>query len=341
MKSDNKIIFFAQAGADVVHILKEIDSLNEGAKDNCIQIVCLTPVLYDCFKYLQLPPNVSFIYCRRLVPPIKKIWARNKWRKNVNKFLNRHVLYENVSKIYFTSVNSDPTMAYYIKICINKGCEVIYLNHYDDIQAIVPLKNPNIKERVKIWLFRYFIGLNLSWYRMGGRWNVIHFHYEDYSITEKRPLLDKEICKKYAYKINMGDKKAVLVFSQPNRDFDLISNKEHDHLFYKLVNTLKSKGYYVVLKGHPRLGVCQINIDQADEIIPQNISSELIDLSVFHSCYGFITIALSSAAKLGVPSYSFLPLMNDTKSQNYSDCLKFIDESGEGKIKLITSWNEI
>lgn len=336
-----KIVFFCQAGADVVHILKEIDSINENDGSASIRIICLTTVLFDCFNYIELPSNVKFEYFRRIIPPIKKPWRKNKWIKIVDTCLRRYVLKGHVDKVYFTSVNSDPTSCYYIGICLKTGCDVSYLNHYDDIQAIIPLEKLTFKESVKLRMIRYMTGLHFSIYRMGGRWNVLHFHYEDYPIQVLHPILNKETCKKYAYKVKMGDKKAVLVYSQPNRDHDLISDEEHDALFHELVARLKNKGYYVVLKGHPRLGVCPINVNQADEIIPKNLSAELIDLTVFDACYGFITIALSSSAKLGASSYSILPLMKDTKSKNYKDCVKFTNESSEGKIKFVTSWGDL
>ena len=339
-KSTNNIVFFCQAGADIIHILKEIDILNEKDFYPKIQVVCLSSFLYHCFLNIKTSDNVEIAYCRRVHPPMRFPWKKIKWKKITKNILSDYSCSGNISRVYFTSVNDDPIGLYYV--ChISKGHELFYLNHYDDKQAISPTKHISIKEIIRLFLYRYFTGLDFSWYRMGGRWNVLHYHVERTRVKELHPVLDKATCKKYSYKVYNNTTKAALVFSQPNRERELIRDEDYNNLFYKLVEELKKAGYYVVLKGHPVLGICPINVDQADEIIPQTMPSELVDLDAFDSCYGFLTIALSSSAKLGIPSYTILSLMSNKNSLNYQDCVNYVIESSEGKVIFLNSWQDL
>lgn len=335
------IVFFCQAGADIIHILKEIETLNERIKQPRIKVICLNSFLFRSFSNIKLSDNVIIAYCRRVHPPMYTPWRKSAWLKIVETILSRHFDEDNISRVYFTSVNDDPIGITYVCWCLKKGYQMFYLNHYDEKQAISPVKCISIKDKIRLYLYKYFTGLDFSWYRMGGRWNILHFHIENYQVEELHPILDKTICKKFSYKICNDTKKNALVFSQPNREHELITDEEYNNLFHRLVEELKNAGYYVILKGHPILGICPTNTDQADEIIPQTLPSELIDLDVIDSCYGFLTIALSSSAKLGLLSYTILSLMNNKQSPNYYDSVNYVNETSEGKIKFLNSWKEL
>lgn len=341
MKKRKDVVFFCQAGADIVHILKEVDEIKKEGPLKKIKIVTLGIPLYICFKRISLPDKVSVCYIRRINPPLKRPWKKKSWERIVDKLLLKNVLETDVEKVYFTSVNDDPVASYYVIWCLKHGCKICYLNHYDDIQAIAPTKEVSLYDRIRLAAYKYFTGINYSWYRMGGRWNVIHFSYKTYPILELHPLLDRGVCNKYSYRLPTQSKKAILVFSQPNRDQTIISDEEYNEMFSYLVTMLKDNGFYVVLKGHPILGICPSNIEQADEELPQILPSELIDYDGFCACVGFITIALSSAAKLGLPSYSIISLMKNASSNNYKECINGLMASSDNKVFLLKSWNEI
>lgn len=341
MKKRKDVVFFCQAGADIVHILKEVDEIKKEDLLKKIRIVTLGIPLYICFKRISLPDKVSVCYIRRLNPPLKRPWKKKNWERIVDKLLLNNVLGTDVENVYFTSVNDDPVASYYVVWCLKQGCKICYLNHYDDIQAIAPTNEVSLYDRIRLLIYNYITGLKYSWYRMGGRWNVIHFNYKTYPISELHPLLDKGICQKYSYKLSSQLQNAILVFSQPNREQAIISDDEYNKMFNYLVKLLKENGFYVVIKGHPVLGICPSNKEQADEEIPQILPSELIDYDVFCASIGFITIALSSAAKLGLPSYSIISLMKQTSSKNYKECVESLMTSSDNKINFLKSWNEI
>lgn len=331
----NKIIFFCQASGDIVHILQVAHNEHEKDSNSQIVILCMFEKLLESWRFLNIN-YIKVVYCQRLYAPISKPWTYFVWKNKVDKLLNNLIFNgaDKISKIYFTSIYDDPATAYYIHLIIKSGIKVIYLNHYDDKQSITPLKKMSIVNRLKICMYRLLTGIKFQLYNMPGRWKVIRFPKEKYKLTEIDALLEPQIFKSYAFSIN-NDKKNILLFSQPNRDHDLISDEEYDDIFYQVVIKLKELGYYIVQKGHPIIGTCKRIDDIVDLTIPSSIPSELVDYDSFIGCYGFLTIALASAAKMGITSYSFLPLTKNHDTEAYKGAINFTNSTSDNKIIFI------
>lgn len=338
---EKDIVFFCQAGGDIVHILKKIDDIQEETLNPSIRIFCFNnPQLLECFKFLQIK-NVEVQYQPHFYPPISSPWRKFGWKKQVLKWLYQTNLINSCQVVYFTSIYDDAATTYYIKTLLEYGVRAYYLNHYDDIQSITPLRNIKLVDRIRLLSYRFCTGINYSLSNMANRWNVVRFPKEKYDIIELHPVIDKKVCLKYAYRCDNGKKNKILFFSQPNREHDLISDEEFNAIHIQILSELKRKGYFVVLKGHPVIGLCPGTSSYADMIIPQFIPSELIDLSSFNACVAFMTIALASSAKMGIPSYSFLPLMKNHDSIFYKGACTFIRNTGDSKIVLLNNLAEL
>ena len=335
------IVFFNQAAGDIVHILKIYDQLMSSSTDYTFKIVCFNNErICEVYRTLHLN-NVDVSFFSHIYPSFKNLFSRRQWRKKVFMALEKIITDRN-TEIYFTSIYDDFMTPYYVGILAEKGHRIYYLNHYDDCQNIFPTKNSPLKKRLILRILNYNTGIRYSMCNMSGRWIVFRYPKEIIPhMTELHPVLDSVICKKYAVKIDSNVNKTALLFTQPNRDHQLISNEEHDEIQRSVAKKLKDAGYTLVLKGHPTIGICEAVRPYADVIVPQIIPGELLDFSQVHSCYAFLSIALASTAKLGICSYSFLPLMKSHESVNYQEALSFITEIGEGKILLLNSLNEI
>jgi hypothetical protein len=336
------IIFFCQAPADIVHILKEYDNLKTRYKDNLqIEIVCVnTKVLLDYFNNVKLE-DVVVVYLEYIPISIRKIWKLWNWRKKSLKSIKELGLLNGNKTFYFCSIYDDPITSYFMYLLYKQNKEIIYLNHYDDKQNITVIKRKNIKQTIYEYLFYLVTGIKYEYRNMSGRWCPIRFPIESVDYQIKYPVLDDTICKKYAYQIYSNDyDRTVMFFSQPNREKNFLDDKEYDDIHVHVVLKLKELGYRIYTKGHPRLGICKSIKHLVDEEIPSFIPSELLDISKFKFCIGFVTIALASSAKLGIPTYSFLPLVKK-HNINYEELLKFSIISGENKIKFIDSLEEL
>ena len=337
-----QVIFLCQAAGDIVHILGEIEKFNKIESDVCIYIFCLERKhsLKSCFSLLSLN-NVIIDSLLSIEPCIRYPWKRWWYRKKTTKLLINKGILSNNTIVYFTSIYDDPVTIGYLGVLIRNHCRICYLNHYDDSQNIVPLNKYSISECCKLMLYYFFTGVPLSYYSMSNRWNVLRFPKEKYNIEEIKSKIDINICNKYSYSIGLPSKKTVLFFSQPNREKSLISDEEYNQIHFDVVEKLKALKYYIVIKGHPMLGICPINESQADLILPNKLPSELLNYKHVESCYGFMTIALATTAKLGVKTYTILPLMKDKTSLAYEGAIDYINMTGEFKINYLNDLNDI
>ena len=337
----NNFILFCQTSADFPYLLKEYDELVSTNPESTIKIICLNnPIYATFFKSLNLQ-HAKIEFLDNLLFPLKKIWVIPWWRRKAKRRLEK-VIPLNNNTYYFTSIYDDPSTNFYIHLLYKKKQKIVYLNHYDKIQNIQPLGKRSLKNYFIEFLYFLFTSIRYKYYDMSGRWNPIRFPIEDYNkIIETNPTLDKHTCEKYSCQIETSDnaKKNVLLFSQPNRDQKLISDEEYNQLHLNLVNILKQNGFKVYTKGHPRIGICPVLNNEVDGVIPQYIPGELLGLSSFSACIGFLTIALSSTAKLKIiPTYSFLPCMANNDSPVYKDALSFMNASSNYNIQYIETF---
>jgi hypothetical protein len=337
-----EIVFFCQAPADIVHILKEYDNLRTEYVDNLqVKIICVnSKALFDYFNYLNLE-NIDIIYLDYNYISIKKLWEIWNWRiKSIKSIKDLGILSGNKS-FYFCSIYDDPITTFFMNFLYMHNKKIIYLNHYDNIQNIVPLRGKNIKQKIYEKLYYLCTGIKYQYWNMSNRWEVLRFPIENIDCQIKHPVIDDVICKKYAYQVHLNERnQAILFFSQPNREKKCLDDEEYNNIHVQVALILKDQGYKIYTKGHPRIGVCNSLKNLADEEIPQFIPSELLDINMFKFCIGFTTIALASSAKLGIPTYSFLPLAPNHNSY-YDGLIKFSIISGDNKIKFIHSLDEL
>jgi hypothetical protein len=336
------IVFFCQAPADIAHILKEYEELKvKYADDLKVTIVCVnSKAELEYFSNIKLE-NVYVFYLEYIPISIRKIWKLFSWKKKTIKSIKDLEFLYGDKTFYFCSIYDDVITAFHMHYLYQNRKKIIYLNHYDNEQNIIPINKITDKQIIYEKIYFLVTGIKYKFWDMSGRWNVIRFPIEDVAFREKQVVLDSHICKKYAYKINTSKyKKAVMLFSQPNREKSLLSDDEHDKLHILVVLKLKELGYTVFTKGHPRMGICQCLKNIVDEEIPQVIPSELIDLYMFKFCIGFVSFALSSSAKLGIPAYSFISLIK-SRNEHYDGLITFTDTTSENKIKFIHSLDEL
>jgi hypothetical protein len=336
------IVFFCQAPADIVHILKEYEDLKtKYADDLQVEIVCVnSKVLLDYFNNIQLQ-EIKVIYLEYTPVPIKKIWKIRSWKKKVMESIKKSGFLSGDKSFYFCSICDDLLTTYFMNLLYTHNKKIVYLNHYDDTQNISALKKISAKQKLVEILYYRTTGIKYKFWNLSDRWTCIRFPIESVNFEIKYPILDNAICKKYAYRIYPNAKdQTVLFFSQPNREKNVIDDNEHDSLNIQIISKLKDSGYKIYAKGHPRIGICNSISRLIDEEIPQFIPSELIDITMFKFCIGFVTIAMSSSAKLGIPTYSFIPLVKNHNSY-YDGLMKFMMTSGENKIKFIDSLDEL
>ena len=104
------------------------------------------------------------------------------------------------------------------------------------------------------------------------------------------------ITQKYSYTPNVIGNNLVILFTEPYRN-KFQTREDYSRMNVNIVQSLQAKGYQVIMKGHPRIGILESIKDLVDDIVPIFVPSEFIDYSIFRFAIGFVSTSLCNSAR--------------------------------------------
>lgn len=327
--SQKKGLIFCMAPLHVKIIVEFLAC--HGDEYKLITIVCRNNNLYKFFKELN--------YKYELVVLDKRIASKwqylfpTKMRSFYVEDLKALSIYQRYDDVIFTSIYIG-TYGYYLKLLHGLGGKLFLL------------KSLTVKEVKRKLTFRQRIDLLIKSKCFGIRFSpcfqgenmVYRFPLEDYQATCMDVMGDIPSDKKINPLKNVDCKgKSAIVFANPYRD-KFHPEDDYNNLFSKLIEYLHSEGYYVCLKGHPRIGVLECIRNKVDYIIPQYIPAEFLDYSAFSLAVGLTTTSLCD---LSIPSYSLLGMVDVTDQDAYKYWIGYIITNGHGSVRIVNSFNQI
>ena len=107
--------------------------------------------------------------------------------------------------------------------------------------------------------------------------------------------LEESIYQKYKYRHQIDKLKVILFFDADLSRLKVLTNYKKDLL--ELIKKIKKRGYYIVNKGHPRIGTSEIIKPFIDEEIPNYIPAEFIDVESFCYVVGILSLSIANLAK--------------------------------------------
>lgn len=199
----------------------------------------------------------------------------------------------------------------------------------------------HIKRLLDRYIKQWYCGIKLR-YDNCGSISILGFDPNKIGHTVRKKLSDdeeKQIIKKYTYKPNVVGIKNVVFFTEPYR------NRFHDQNDYismniRIVNELHKKGYKVILKGHPRLGICEEIKQSVDDVIPNFIPSEFINYADFDFAIGFVSTALCGTAGI-IPTYSVLDMCLITDKHLADYWRSFINRNSNDSVIFLRDFSKI
>ena len=337
-----EILIFCQAPADIQYALTIYD---ENKKSMDISIYCIN--VEGMFNFLEslklnlkqlvfIPYDIYLSYKN----PIKIFRAR---RKLISLY-KRYFESNSDNDIYFFSHFFD-FITFFMVAKLSKKNKVIFVNHYDD--AICKnYKRPKLSIRyLKSYsLYKLNTGIDFKFYQFNKRF-IPEFNLEKYKIEElKENILDKKVFKLFSYKIKNNNKKSILYLEMDYKKSNFIDN--YEKVTIDVMKIIKSKGYYIYLKAHPRLGYSNFLNEYVDDFINQDIPAEFIDVQKFDYILGISSSAIAFFSKISnVKVFSLLELYQynseDVKKRaiqylcDLSDNLEYFDSLNDldNKIK--------
>lgn len=294
-----EIIIFCQAPADIKYALSLYDKYKDSSQ---ISVFCVNVEgMYKFVKSLKL--NIArLIY----IPYDFKLSFKN-LIKIINTKLNLAKIYKKYFsrtqdyEIYFFSHFFD-FVTFYMLHRLNKSNKIRFINHYDD-KASKYFKRPSISFRLLIirYIYKIMTGINFDFYKRhtGDKHYFIEFPYADYGIKEiKENILRKEVYKKYSYRVVANKKgKRVLLLEMDYKKVNIFNN--YENTTKKIINRIKSEGFEIYIKPHPRLGHSYFLDDINVNFIEKYVPAEFIDEDIFDLIIGISSVALAYFAEKG------------------------------------------
>lgn len=341
VKKHERAILVCQAPVEVPNILSFYDEVSLYYKE--ITIVSRdTESFNDFFKYIGIKANYA---CWKLTDDFRpfKPWTWRHFKRQVKKNLSG-IPTENCD-VYYSSRYDFFSYCHFIKF--GENVSFYYRDKMDSVvwqyAGLHELNTiQSIKMKVEQWIKEMYCGAKLS-YSNCGTLSILGFcpekigHYIYPILSEQE---QNRVINKYTYCPAIGNTfPTVLFLTEPFR------NKFHTQTDYVNMNKmvvveLQKRGYKVIMKGHPRLGVCEEIKNIVDDCIPQFVPSEFIDYKKFCLAIGFVSTALCGAS-VAIPSYSVLNMCQITDTELASYWRNFLNKHSDNKVKFLSSFEQL
>ncbi len=148
-----------------------------------------------------------------------------------------------------------------------------------------------------------------------------------------------DIVKKYAYRYSNNNSQTAIIFTEPYRN-NFQSKQNYIETNKAIVNHLHNLNYSVVMKGHPRIGVCKEIEDMVDFIIPSYIPSEFIYMKDYKFAIGFVSTSLCSSCK-DIATFSVINICDITDEIQAENWRQYLIRNSKNSIEFIRSLNDI
>jgi hypothetical protein len=330
-----KAIIFCQSPAEMANSLSQYEKCLNDRYD--IYIICLG--VRKIHKFLvSLSLNANVLYFDDLLIP---------WYNPVKWFINRKIIKDNLLKV--TMKNSDGIIAFFSsRIDITLGIylkyflkyTVYYVKNGDSFTIDDKLAGVNrIDRRIKAIIMSFIVGFKCrSSYADGYYCSILDI--KPYKTIIEIPFInDESIYNRFAYKnVDLGkSNKKVIFFTEPYRN-KYQTKENYDIMNINIVNELKKRGWFVCMKGHPRIGSHPLLKNIVDLEIPDFIPSQFLDLTEFNFAIGFTSSSLCGNTR---HSYSVLEMCDIIDANNKNFLKKILEGLAPNKIKYIRSFDEI
>tara|TARA_R110002167_G_scaffold127834_5_gene309650 strand:- start:3292 stop:4332 length:1041 start_codon:yes stop_codon:yes gene_type:complete len=332
MKYYDKLIFI-QAAADLQHALHLYDS-----NKNEIVKLCVINVK-SVYEYLISLPltNVTIVFYPYVTFNIKNPLSYIKAKRELKNIWNKDFKNDKPTKVYFFSRFYDWfTMSIVVNFIKLNHIKVIYYDHYDDLSIkndllINYLTLNGLRLKLRAFIHSYISAANFNAHH---QIRNLEFDYKKYNIKKVTPYDKIIISSDYLYKNNIGDKKEVLFFLSPG---ELEMLHDNSKLILKnIILSLKKQGFYLTLKGHPRLGNPEEFVPLFNNVIPNSVPSEFICYSQTIMAVGIISTALNFVTtKDNIKIISLIKIVSFKDENKKNFYLNYLNELSKSKIDFV------
>lgn len=326
-----KVLFFCHAPTDVQYILSQIGQNEE----NEISVVVVNvESIYNFFKRT----NIKFK--KLLFIPYTELNYRNpayiiNERKRIKDYYRNYLTDYKETEVFFYAIGYDWLSFYFLKRLKLKN-KVYYVDYGKP--KILPISKLQLTQKFNLLAIWMITGLRLKYFLMiDNNAEVLILDYCSYGIAKIEPYLNREFIKKYVYKYHDIKPPSALILDSNMEGYNIYVNYKTD--MKVILDTIKTAGYHIYVKPHPRQGHSYLIVPYATAFLPGEIPSEFLDVSDFT-----IVIKTDSQSTFTLHRnniWSVIDLIeysNKELKQNYK---KFIQEMDTNNLHFISTVEEL
>jgi len=324
----NQQIIFSQQPADLILVLSRYEEDFEVVEKTVI--ICIN--VKNNYRFLESLnlKNVELFFIHqpsypRFYNPLSIIRAKRNIFNIKKKYLEKM---QNNNIYYFAKGNDWLTAGLIYYLLQNNNVFFSPAIKFDLEESI-----QNIKNKLISIIFSYITKMDSNLIRSK---NHQFMYFDDKRIQNtEQAVLDLS---KYLFKVS-EKKKSILFLDSDLSSYNLI--KEFENSTYRVLEAFKKLGYKIYLKAHPRLG-CTKGIEPlVEEILPDYIPAEFIDVDSFDYVVGILSNGLSTLSQSHVNIVSIIDIFTfvDEKEQKERKKKLFLDSNK--KLRFITSVNQL
>ncbi|MGO4819415.1 hypothetical protein [Flavobacterium sp. W22_SRS_FP1] len=330
VKKESKIIIFCQAPADIPYVL----SLYEKYKEEKLISVYVINV-ENVFKFIQgLNLNLSaLVFIPYVLGTFKSVFQIIKERKRIKALKKQYFDLVINTDVYFFSRFEDWLTSSFV-VGLEKRNSIYYIDHYDNSANFFAEKSRSIKVEIYGWILNYLTGVS---FKLDIVEKLPEFPINRYNINREDAVLNPDVFVKYSYFVNVPfeSKDNVLFFISECEETIFNSNFYNEKL-KSIITDIKTIGFKVVVKGHPRIGMPESIKLISDYEIPSYVPGEFIDIELFRFCLGLETNAICYFAKSNkIPTYSLIRMFPSRNIDMIEILVNFLKNQSDNEIIFI------
>ena len=329
-------LIFCQAPTKIPYVLACYSRLKKTGMSVRI-FVLNAPLVFEFLKSLHLDCSVDFI---TIPMPVNKylfllpvtVWRFWRWVCRSEFYFMTDV------DIYFSCIAQDPACHILLKY-LSRRNSIIYMRNPIDILSTRTDRGIPTKVRIKHFIYRIFYRTNFVFYRQ--EYYALGIPVEAVRTVVFSHEELRQAIAAFSHRVAVPpNQKCAAFFANPYRD-PYTTPESYVSCHIEVARRLKAAGWYLVGKGHPRLGFLSELQPYMDEMIGQSVPAEFLDLSNVKACIGLTTTSICASAVAGVPSFSFLPLVKVINQETYDYWTLYLKNNSEGKIIYINCLDDI
>lgn len=327
-----KVFLFCQAPGEVNNLLSSYEVMLK--RGYFITIVCLKLKTLKLFlDELNLEAKIVLFSEAPISLKSPILW-----------FKKNRIVKENLNKIDFSNsdiiFNSkfDLQLACYMH-AFKEAKSLTYKRSRDSIALSREFKsNISFFQKLKAFCLSIYTNSRVAMIRRENRLCEV-IDIEKYKLKIIDFEIDQNLYDRYSIQLTQDVNNAVIFFAEPFQD-SFQTKEEYDFLNVEVVKHLKKLNYTVFVKGHPRKGIHPQAREMANNIVPNYIPSEFIDLSCFKFAVNFFSVALCSAS-FKIPAYSLIGMYEIRDFDTYNYWKQYINETSNSQVIIISSFDEL